>query len=209
MRQPLDSQGSPEDYVAGLRHKRPANSYTEPDTVVLSVSKPDVPTSTPKRVDTGISGPVRCLTYAATLTVGVVIGAVLIATHDPPAPQPAGQANTQPKQPSVEPTKPTPPKVSPTKTVVALPPECEEALRGIQQYLDSAANVASVNDKQIDIMSEANRAIITKDWEKLRELTVRQMTLESTLANDNAKVLPAYRDLTESLNACRSHAKPK
>lgn len=209
MKRPLENPGSPEDYVAGLRHKRPANSYTESGTVVLSASKPDVPTSTPKRVDTGISGPVRCLTYAATLAVGVAIGTVLIATHDPPAPQPAGQANTQPKQPSVAPTKPTPPKVSPTKTVVALPPECEEALKGVQQYLDSAANVASVNDQQLDIMSEAHQAIILKDWRKLRELTVRQRTLESSLANDNAKVLPAYRDLTESLDACRSHAKPR
>lgn len=200
----IENPGSPEDYVDGLRHKKPANFNTEPDTVTFSVTGSGNPTRRQRGVDTRISGPVRCMVGAALFVAGAATGAVLVASASPATTETARAPTTvsEPEStPSSRPPEPTKPAPAPPP---GLSPECQRALDGMVYYLDSAIAISRVNDKQLDILSESYQAIFRKDWKKLNELAGRQRELDRSLATDKAKVLPKSLELREDLAKCRS-----
>lgn len=191
----IENPGSPEDYVDGLKHKKPANSYSESDEEIIPVTEPDIPRQTVKGVDAGPYGPIQCLTYGAVFVLGVTIGTLLVREeHSTGSPVPSPTETvviTAPARPAPRPT---------------IPESCQRALTGFEKYLDGASRVASVTDQQLDIFEEAYQAILLRQYKKLNDLSERQRTLDSTLASDKANVLPNYQSLKKDIAQCRSQS---
>lgn len=96
--------------------------------------------------------------------------------------------------------------VTVTKTVTAVPESCKRALDGYQRYLNAAAAIASTNDVQLDIFSEANQAILSKDWRKLNALVERQRALEAKVVDQNVALLPNLADISKDIKQCQSES---
>ena len=94
--------------------------------------------------------------------------------------------------------------VTVTETEIALPPACSQALHDFDKYLTAAYAISGANNQQLDLMSEANQAIMLKDWKKLGELTERQRNLERELGPASAKVLPELIQVQKGMKLCRS-----
>ena len=111
-----------------------------------------------------------------------------------------GDNNTmQALPPAVEPVTPT---VTETKTVTELPKSCEKALRSMRKYLDSAAAVSGAGGQQMDILSDAYVAILSKDYKGLNALTVRQRQLEKSMLPASSKVVPKLVEVREEIDQC-------
>ncbi len=94
--------------------------------------------------------------------------------------------------------------VTVTETEVSLPPACQKALRDFDKYLDAAASISKANTPQLDLMAEANQAIMLKDWKKLGELTDRQRELERSLGPSSSKLIPVLLQVKKGMETCRS-----
>lgn len=94
--------------------------------------------------------------------------------------------------------------VTVTKTVRDLPKACQQALIDFDKYLDGAAAISAANTQQLDLMAEANQAIMLKDWKALGLLTDRQRNLERELGPAASKVLPPLIEVKKGMEKCRS-----
>lgn len=184
MRHPIEGRPDPDQYIDDLRTRNYANvDYTVTDHRATS----ELPTNTTRNLKGIDSKPSRVLQWAVGAVIfmcGVGFGG-LISKPDP----------ADYRQPET--------KVEVRTTVVyRLPDSCQRALAGTQKYLESAAAIASANDKQLDIFSAAYQAILAKDWRKLNDLSEEQRRLESTLAPDTSKVLPNLAILKKDIELC-------
>lgn len=196
MAKPIENPGEPDDYIDGLRHKKPAN-----DKYIGAVHDPPLSRQTqstqPKKgIDNVPQGMVKYVLVGAAMAASCALGAIA---------GPGRSDNTiqvvKPYRPEPQPTV----RITILQTVPAnLSETCRRALDGTKNYLDAAATIASVNNKQLDIFAEAYRAILQRDWEKLNALSDRQRELERTLAQPYAKLLPDYETLKKDIQACES-----
>lgn len=81
-----------------------------------------------------------------------------------------------------------------------------QALHDFGLYLDAAYAISGVNNQQLDLMDEANQAILLKDWRALAKLTERQRNLERELGPASAKLLPVLIKVKDGLKQCQSDA---
>jgi hypothetical protein len=98
------------------------------------------------------------------------------------------------------------PAVTVTKTRIELPASCKQALLDFEKYLDAASAISGVNNQQLDLMDEANQAILSRDWKGLAALTERQRKLERELGPASTKVLPVLIQVKEGLKQCQLDA---
>ena len=98
------------------------------------------------------------------------------------------------------------PAVTVTKTKIELPASCKQALLDFEKYLDAAYVISGVNNQQLDLMDEANQAILSRDWKGLAALTERQRKLERELGPASTKVLPVLIQVKEGLKQCQLDA---
>lgn len=196
----IENPGRPEDYVDGLRGKRDADwHYAVPEE--HPPVPPPKPTSQPiKGVDTGTPTVVKCLVAGALLVIGIVIG-VLIAPEPPT--QHVADRSPYGGQVVISPSPVVVP--SPvTKIQTDMTKECERAFLGMAQVLDSAEAVASVNDKQLDIFSDARQAIVQRDFRRINSLDTAQRELERSLSPDTVRVLRKIPEIQRDIKTCRS-----
>lgn len=196
----IENPGTPESYVDGLRTSGARNSYVDSGDVVATVTESGNPTYRIKGVDTRRTGPVGCLTWLAVFAAGAATGAIFIAQSDPTPTETAHRAPTvsqpPPESRATRPAKPAP--------KPALSAECQRALDGMEEYLDSVVRISDAGSQQHDIVSDAYTAILAKDWRKLNDLAQRQHDMERELVGDKAKVLPEQQALMKDLATCRS-----
>lgn len=90
------------------------------------------------------------------------------------------------------------------ETEVSLPPACQQALKDFDRYLDAAATISKSGTPQLDIMGEAHRAIILKDWKALNEVVTKQRDLQRQMGPASSKVLPVLIEVKEGMERCQS-----
>lgn len=189
MSRPIENPGEPEDYIAGLRNKGPANFHVTDAQDQGPFTRSVDATQTVKPIIHVDRGGVGLLLAGALFMVGCVIGAVF-----------------KPAEVQYEETAPATPRpaVTVTKTVTDMPEVCRRALKSASEILEQAAATASVSDKQLDILSEAYQAILQKDWRQLNTIADKQRTLERELAQYNVEFLPGYLEVKRDLEKCAS-----
>lgn len=190
---PIENPGEPDDYIAGLRSKGPANFHVVDANDQHSFNRSSDPTETIKGMPNGAPIGLGLLVTVAACVVGCAIGAVLKPAEVQYVESPSAAASTQP-QPTVTITK--------TVTVHEMPEACSRALKSASEILEQAAVTASASDKQLDILSEAYQAILQKDWRKLNTIADKQRALERELAQSNVEFLPGYLDLKRDIDKC-------
>lgn len=167
---------------------------------VASPGMPDRSGYTPsqQRVASGPGCMVVLLCAVALIVVGWTIAAVQYTAG-------TVRPNVEQSSRSERESKPAP-VVTVTKTVTKLPQSCKQALADFEKYLDAAYAISGVNNQQLDLMDEANQAILSQDWKALAALTERQRTLERELGPASTKVLPVLIQVKEGLKQCQLDA---
>lgn len=197
MTRQIENPGDPEEYLAGLRSKGPANFQMTDGLSQDSFGRSGDTTETVKGMPPVVPRGVQLLVAGACVVIGCAIGAYFKPVETQyvvaPALPPASSAQLTPA-----------PKVTVTKTVNQMPEACTRALKAAAKVLDAAADTASASDKQLDILSEAYQAILDRDWRKLNTVADKQRELERTLSAPNAKFLPGYLDLKRDIESCLS-----
>ena len=180
---------SPEDtLIDGLRLRESGNPGTSRHT---STNPHKL-----KGVDTRRVGPL------AWVLCGALIGGMLVSCllAGPLRMSGSGDSQSQLPEPAVTVTV-TETKVE-VREVPVLPAACRKALEGASQTLDSAAAITSANNEQLDIMSGAYAAIVTKDWKRLNQLAQQQRDLERSLKVPTVKAMLPYKDLSRDIDQC-------
>lgn len=153
----------------------------------------DIPTQTLKGVDNAPTRPVIWL------VMGVGLGFILASCFF---------FNALPSMHKASEEVTPAPTVTATQQVIVeksgIPSPCSKALAAMQKYLESAAKITSVNNAQLDIMSDAYQAILMKDWKRLNEIEERQRQLERTLAAPKVEVMEPYTQVKAELDECLS-----
>lgn len=116
---------------------------------------------------------------------------------------------------AVEPTPaPSPqPTVTVTRTikqpvaVESFPQSCIDAMHLIQQTLPDQAAIVSAGDPQLDVLDEAYRALMAKDYTKLNEVAQRQRRLQSSLAPHTDNVLQSQHEINRLVDQCSKDIK--
>jgi hypothetical protein len=94
--------------------------------------------------------------------------------------------------------------VTVTKTVPTLPASCKQALHDFSLYLDSAYTISGANNRQLDLMDEANQAMLLRDWKALQKVVIKQRALAKELGPADATVLPSLIEVQEGMKQCLS-----
>lgn len=69
--------------------------------------------------------------------------------------------------------------------------------------LSSASRIASVTDKQLDILNKAYQAILLKDTRMLNEAADEQTQLDLSLGRNKTEVLVPYQTTMDGLATCQ------
>lgn len=195
MSRQIENPGRPDDYIDGLPRREYPDWRRRPPEEFPPVSVSTDPPPRKKGVDTGLFRPVKCLLYGALVVVGMTIHAIWLA------PEPA--STKVPDSPGIITQVAPAPTVTVTKTVLSK--ACERALVSMSEILDSAAAIAGVNEKQLDILAEARQAIVAKDFRRINRLDEQQRALDDSLVGHNLKVLPKVAQIKKDLAECQSH----
>ena len=133
---------------------------------------------------------------------GAIIGGILVSClmARPSGMSGSGDSQSQSPVPAVTVTV-TETKIE-TREVETLSIECQKALIGSSHTLDSAAAITSANNQQLDIMSEAYAAIVTRNWKKLNALAQQQRDLERSLKVPTVTAMLPYKDLRRDIDEC-------
>lgn len=190
---PIENPGRPDEYIDGFPRREMPDWRASPPEEYPPVSAPTNPPAPPKGVDTGLFGPVKCLLYGALIMVGAAIHAIWFT------PEPA--STEVPDPPGINLHESPAPTVTITKAVLS--EACSRALVGMTEVIDSAAAIAGVQDKQLDIFAEARQAIVAKDFRRINQLDEQQRALDSSVMKHQVKVLPKVAQIKKDLAACR------
>lgn len=200
---PVEPQRVAADFIDDLP-LRPDGPIIDGDSddgvVYASRVRPPVDRTTQpiKEVARGPGCVVVLLCAVAFMVTGWAIAAVQYTFSDRPAAEQTHDQSGTDTQPA--------PAVTVIKTETKLPASCKQALEDFAKYLDAAYAVSGVNNQQLDLMDEANQAILSRDWKALAALTERQRTLERELGPASTKVLPVLITVKEGLKQCQSDA---
>lgn len=188
----VENPGEPEEYIRGFRRREYPDWRTAPPKEYPPVSEPTDGPTPAKGVDIGLFGPVKCLLYGALFVAGMAVHAIFIA------PEPA--STEVPDPPGIEVQVAPAPTVTVTKMVLSA--ACNRALVGMSEVIDSAAAIAGVQEKQLDIFAEARQAIVMKDFRRINRLEERQRALDGSIMKQQLDVLPKVAQIKKDLAAC-------
>lgn len=128
------------------------------------------------------------------MLVGCCCGSVLtsiVAGSDPKTETVYVEATETVTQPAV------------TAVPATQPESCMRAIEQAKAMLSSASRIASVTDKQLDILNKAYQAILLKDTRMLNEAADEQTQLDLSLGRNKTEVLVPYQTTMDGLATCQ------
>lgn len=196
-----DSTGSADEYIDGLKVKN-APGFKHYATYTTAHSGVDgyIPDN-PKGNGHGLTRAAWCTIVIAAFTVGTCTGGAFYAAGTPSSPAKA-QPIPQVQVTVLVPPQPNQPVSSSVAANPVFPDTCIKAIAAATKILDAAALIASVHEKQLDLMDDAYQAIALKDTQRINAVATKQRDLGRKLSDANAAALPSYQATKDGLATC-------